>query len=95
MEVSHLLGAEDYVFWGGREGYQSLLNTNLKLEQDHMATFLRKRKRRERKTEGRTERTTRRRIERQSKIVRQRDERDERDERECGHGDRATDVERD
>jgi len=41
MDVSHLLGAEDYVFWGGREGYQSLLNTNLKMEQDHMATFLR------------------------------------------------------
>ena len=32
LEVSHALGAENYVFWGGREGYQSLLNTNYKLE---------------------------------------------------------------
>lgn len=28
------------VFWGGREGYQSLLNTDVKRELDHMATFL-------------------------------------------------------
>lgn len=34
------LGGENYVFWGGREGYMSLLNTNTKREQDHMATFL-------------------------------------------------------
>ena len=27
MEVTHRLGGENYVFWGGREGYQSLLNT--------------------------------------------------------------------
>jgi xylose isomerase len=34
------LGGDNYVFWGGREGYQSLLNTNMKRELDHMATFL-------------------------------------------------------
>ncbi|BFI43324.1 xylose isomerase [Marchantia polymorpha subsp. ruderalis] len=39
MEVTHELGGENYVFWGGREGYQSLLNTDLKKELDHMGTF--------------------------------------------------------
>jgi xylose isomerase len=34
------LGGDNYVFWGGREGYLSLLNTNMKREQDHMARFL-------------------------------------------------------
>ncbi len=34
------LGGENYVFWGGREGYMSLLNTNMKREQEHFATFL-------------------------------------------------------
>jgi xylose isomerase len=34
------LGGANYVFWGGREGYMSLLNTNMKRELDHMATFL-------------------------------------------------------
>jgi xylose isomerase len=34
------LGGENYVFWGGREGYESILNTNIKKEQDHMARFL-------------------------------------------------------
>jgi xylose isomerase len=34
------LGGENYVFWGGREGYMSLLNTNMKREQDHLARFL-------------------------------------------------------
>ena len=34
------LGGENYVFWGGREGYETLLNTNLKREQEHLATFL-------------------------------------------------------
>lgn len=34
------LGGENYVFWGGREGYMSLLNTNMKKELEHMATFL-------------------------------------------------------
>jgi len=36
------LGGESYVFWGGREGYMSLLNTNTKRELDHMAMFLTK-----------------------------------------------------
>jgi len=36
------LGGENYVFWGGREGYMSLLNTNTKRELDHMAMFLTK-----------------------------------------------------
>jgi len=40
IEVSHRLGAENYVFWGGREGYQSLLNTNLGLELENLARFL-------------------------------------------------------
>ena len=34
------LGAENYVFWGGREGYMSLLNTDQKREKEHMATML-------------------------------------------------------
>ena len=34
------LGGENYVFWGGREGYMSLLNTNMTREQDHLAQFL-------------------------------------------------------
>lgn len=34
------LGGENYVFWGGREGYGSLLNTDMKRELDHMARFL-------------------------------------------------------
>jgi xylose isomerase len=34
------LGGANYVFWGGREGYMSLLNTNMKREQEHMAQFL-------------------------------------------------------
>ncbi len=40
MEVTHELGGEGYTFWGGREGYETLLNTNLKREQDHLAAFL-------------------------------------------------------
>jgi xylose isomerase len=40
MEVTKLLGGENYVFWGGREGYETLLNTDLKREQDHLAAFL-------------------------------------------------------
>ena len=36
------LAGENYVFWGGREGYFSLLNTDMKRELDHLATFLRK-----------------------------------------------------
>ncbi len=34
------LGGENYVFWGGREGYMSLLNTNMKREKEHMARML-------------------------------------------------------
>ena len=40
MEVTHELGGEGYVFWGGREGYKSLLNTNMGRELDHLAIFL-------------------------------------------------------
>ena len=35
------LGGENYVFWGGREGYMSLLNTDMRREKEHMATMLR------------------------------------------------------
>jgi len=40
MEVTKELGGEGYVFWGGREGYKSLLNTDMKRELSHMAAFL-------------------------------------------------------
>src|SRR5512138_3651579 len=40
IEVTHLLGGEGYVFWGGREGYTTLLNTNLKREMEHLGKFL-------------------------------------------------------
>lgn len=40
LEVTHELGGAGYVFWGGREGYSSLLNTNVKRELDHLAKFL-------------------------------------------------------
>lgn len=40
MDATLELGGENYVFWGGREGYETLLNTNLKREQDHLARFL-------------------------------------------------------
>ncbi|MFT3781065.1 MAG: xylose isomerase [Nibricoccus sp.] len=40
LEVTQELGGENYVFWGGREGYETLLNTNLKREQDHLAAFM-------------------------------------------------------
>lgn len=40
IEVTHELGGEGYVFWGGREGYSTLLNTNLKREVEHLARFL-------------------------------------------------------
>jgi len=39
MEVTHRLGGENFVFWGGREGYNHLLNTSVKRELDHMAAF--------------------------------------------------------
>ncbi|MDP6442453.1 MAG: xylose isomerase [Pirellulaceae bacterium] len=40
LEVTKELGGVNYVFWGGREGYQNLLNTDMKRELDHMATFM-------------------------------------------------------
>jgi xylose isomerase len=40
LEVTLALGGQNYVFWGGREGYETLLNTDLKREQDHLARFL-------------------------------------------------------
>jgi xylose isomerase len=40
LEITKQLGGENYVFWGGREGYETLLNTNLNREQDHLASFL-------------------------------------------------------
>lgn len=39
LEVTKELGGENYVFWGGREGYQTLLNTDLKREIDHLGKF--------------------------------------------------------
>ena len=39
LEITHELGGENYVFWGGREGYQSLFNTDMKRELDHLAKF--------------------------------------------------------
>ena len=41
IEVTHMLGGEGYVFWGGREGYSTLLNTDLKREVEHLGRFLR------------------------------------------------------
>jgi len=40
LDATIALGGENYVFWGGREGYMSLLNTNMKREKEHMARFL-------------------------------------------------------
>ena len=40
LDATIALGGENYVFWGGREGYMSLLNTNMKREKDHLAKFL-------------------------------------------------------
>ncbi len=41
LEIAKRLGAENYVFWGGREGYENLWNTDLRREQDHQARFFR------------------------------------------------------
>lgn len=41
MEVTLELGGEGYTFWGGREGYMTLLNTDMKRELDHLGRFLR------------------------------------------------------
>jgi xylose isomerase len=40
LEVTHELGGEGYTFWGGREGYMTLLNTDMKREREHLAKFL-------------------------------------------------------
>lgn len=40
LEVTHELGGANYVFWGGREGYSNLFNTDMKRELDHLAKFL-------------------------------------------------------
>lgn len=40
MEITKKLGGENYVFWGGREGYETLLNTNMELEERNFANFL-------------------------------------------------------
>ncbi|MDR2809899.1 MAG: xylose isomerase [Tannerellaceae bacterium] len=40
IDATIALGGENYVFWGGREGYMSLLNTNMKREKDHLARLL-------------------------------------------------------
>ncbi len=40
LDATHKLGGENYVLWGGREGYETLLNTDMKQELDHMGRFL-------------------------------------------------------
>ena len=40
LEITKELGGENYVFWGGREGYETLLNTDMGLELDNLARFL-------------------------------------------------------
>jgi xylose isomerase len=40
LEATHRLGGENYVLWGGREGYETLLNTRLRQEGDQLARFL-------------------------------------------------------
>lgn len=40
MEITKKLEGENFVFWGGREGYETLLNTNMKFEQENLARFL-------------------------------------------------------
>ena len=40
LDATIALNGENYVFWGGREGYMSLLNTNMKREKEHLAKFL-------------------------------------------------------
>src|SRR6201986_621684 len=42
LDATIALGGENYVFWGGREGYMTLLNTDMKREQEHFAQFLHK-----------------------------------------------------
>jgi xylose isomerase len=40
MDATHRLNGQNYVLWGGREGYETLLNTDLKAERDHAGRFL-------------------------------------------------------
>ena len=40
IEITHRLGGAGYTFWGGREGYQCLWNTDMKREMDHLARFM-------------------------------------------------------
>lgn len=40
MDATHKLGGQNYVLWGGREGYETLLNTDMGRELDHMGAFL-------------------------------------------------------
>ncbi|MDQ7069752.1 MAG: xylose isomerase [Rhodobacterales bacterium] len=40
MDATHKLRGENYVLWGGREGYETLLNTDMRAEMDHMGRFL-------------------------------------------------------
>lgn len=40
LDATIALGGENYVFWGGREGYMTLLNTNMRKEKEHLARFL-------------------------------------------------------
>lgn len=40
IDATIKLGGSNYVFWGGREGYSSLLNTDMKMEKEHLAKFL-------------------------------------------------------
>lgn len=40
MDATHKLGGQNYVLWGGREGYETLLNTDLRQEAEHAARFL-------------------------------------------------------
>lgn len=40
LDATIALNGENYVFWGGRQGYMSLLNTDMKREQEHLAKFL-------------------------------------------------------
>lgn len=40
LEITHALSGEGYVFWGGREGYETLLNTDMQLEMENLARFM-------------------------------------------------------
>tara|TARA_B100000686_G_C16590265_1_gene862947 strand:- start:7 stop:1089 length:1083 start_codon:yes stop_codon:yes gene_type:complete len=40
MDITKRLGGQNYVLWGGREGYETILNTNMKLEMENLSRFL-------------------------------------------------------